>query len=152
MKELRGGLEGAGMRIGVVVSRFNAEITDRLREGALAAMTGAGVKDVTTVSVPGAFEIPAAARRLALSGRVDAVVCLGAVIRGETEHFTFVAGAAAQGILQASLEAGIPMTFGVLTTEDVEQAMDRSGGEWGNKGEEAALDAIEMVDLYRQIG
>jgi 6,7-dimethyl-8-ribityllumazine synthase len=150
---IRGEHNGGGLRIGVVASRFNEEITARLLEGALKALEIAGVDgpSVLVVSVPGAFEIPGAAQRLASSRRVDAVVCLGAVVRGETEHFTFVAAAAQEGILRASLDTGVPMTFGVLTTETVEQALERAGGEAGNKGYEAALDAVEMATLYREL-
>jgi 6,7-dimethyl-8-ribityllumazine synthase len=150
---IRGEHNGGGLRIGVVASRFNEEITARLLEGALKALEIAGVDgpSVRVVSVPGAFEIPGAAQRLASSRRVDAVVCLGAVVRGETEHFTFVAAAAQEGILRASLDTGVPMTFGVLTTETVEQALERAGGEAGNKGYEAALDAVEMATLYREL-
>lgn len=148
---LRGGHEGTGLRIAVVVSRFNDAITDALLKGAVEALAGAGVPDesVTVISVPGAFEIPGTARQLAVSGRVDAVVCLGAVIRGDTEHFTFVAAAAQEGILRVTLDTGIPVTFGVLTTGDLSQAEERAGGLAGNKGYEAALDAVEMANLYR---
>lgn len=135
----------------MVVSRFNDAVTDALLQGAAEALAGAGVSDdaVTVVSVPGAFEIPGTARQLAVSGRVDAVVCLGAVIRGDTEHFTFVAAAAQEGILRVILDTGIPVTFGVLTTDDLSQAEERAGGPAGNKGYEAALDAVEMANLYR---
>lgn len=154
MKNLRGSHRGRGLRVGIVISRFNEEITKRLLDGALEALEEAGVgrRSVTLVSVPGAFEIPGAAQRLAASGRVDAVVCVGAVIRGETEHFTFVAAAAQEGILRVALDTGIPVTFGVLTTETVDQAIERSGGAYGNKGHEAALDAVEMANLYREVG
>lgn len=153
MKTKRGTHRGRGLRIGLVVSRFHEEVTDRLREGALRALHEAKVSRaaVTVVSVPGAFEIPGAAQRLASSGKVDAVVCLGAVIRGETEHFTYVSAAAQQGILRAGLDSGMPVTFGVLTTDTVEQALERSGGARGNKGYEAALDAVETANLYREL-
>ena len=153
MKPLRGTLRGKGLRVGVVVSRFNEEITKRLEAGALQALDEFGVskRSVTLVSVPGAFEIPGAAARLAASGKVDAVVCLGAVIRGETDHYTYVAEAAQQGILRVGLDSGLPVTFGVLTTETVDQAWERSGGDHGNKGYEAASDAIEMANLYRDL-
>lgn len=153
MTIFRGTQEGAGLRIGVVVSRFNESVTGALLKGALEALSQAGVADddALVVSVPGAFEIAGAARQLAVSGRVDGIVCLGAVIRGDTEHFTFVAAAAQEGILRVNLDTGVPLTFGVLTTEDFEQAEDRAGGEGGNKGFEAAQDAIEMATLYRAL-
>lgn len=150
----RARLDGKRLRVGVVVSRFHEEVTKRLLEGAMQALAEAKVRkrDMLVVSVPGAFELAGAAKRLALSGRMDAIVCLGAVVRGETEHFTYVASAAQQGILEVGLESGIPVTFGVLTTETVDQAIERSGGVEGNKGYEAALDAIEMANLYKEIG
>lgn len=140
------------LRIGIVVSRFNEPITNRLLNGARSALAEAGVltENVKVVEVPGAFEIPGAARQLI--SHVDAVVTLGAVIRGETEHFVFVASAVQQGVLRVALDSGKPVTFGVLTTEDFDQAMQRSGGEWGNKGEDVARDAIEMANLYRDLG
>lgn len=153
MKFLTGSRSGRGLRVGVVVSRFNQEVTDRLLDGALDALEEAKVPRRRTVvlGVPGALELPGAAYRLAASGKVDAVVCLGAVIRGETPHFEYVSAGAQQGILKAGLSSGIPVTFGVLTCDTVEQAMQRSGGKWGNKGSEAALDAVEMANLYREI-
>lgn len=154
MKMLRGSLKGKGLRVGIVASRFNEEITKRLIEGALQALAecGVGKRAVNLVSVPGAFEIPGAALRMAASGRVDALVCLGSVIKGETDHFHFVAAAAQEGILRASMKTGVPVTFGVLTTDTVDQALQRSGGEWGNKGYEAAAGAVEMANLYRDLG
>jgi 6,7-dimethyl-8-ribityllumazine synthase len=156
VRTLQGDHDGSNLRIGVVVSRFNESVTGALCRGALEALEEAKVPSdsVTVVSVPGAFEIAGAARQLATSGRVDAVVCLGAVIRGETDHFTFVAAAAQEGILRVMLDLGVPVTFGVLTTDDFEQAKARAGagGEAGNKGYEAALDAVEMANLYRLIG
>lgn len=153
MRVLRGAYRGRGLKIGVVSSRFNEEVTKRLLEGALQALGEVKVatRGITVVSVPGAFELPWAARRLAESGAVDAVVCLGAVIRGETEHFTYVASAAQEGILRVTLDTGVPVTFGVLTTATVEQALDRAGGEMGNKGYDAALDAVEMANLRRDL-
>jgi len=153
LKELRGGHEGRGLRIGIIVSRFNERITNGLLEGALKALKESGVadEDLVVVSVPGAFEIPGAAHKLASAGGVDAIVCLGAVIRGETEHFTYISKAAQEGIVNASLATGVPMTFGVLTTNDFDQALDRIGGAHGHKGQEAALDAIEMANLFRLI-
>ncbi|HEU5004370.1 MAG TPA: 6,7-dimethyl-8-ribityllumazine synthase [Actinomycetota bacterium] len=153
MRVLRGTHDGAGLRVGVVVSRFNEAVTEALKSGALAALAEAGVADddVTVVSVPGAFELPGVARALASSGRVDGIVCLGAVVRGDTEHFTFVAAAAQEGILRAQLDTGVPVTFGVLTTETMAQATERAGGQGGNKGYEAALDAVEMATLHRKL-
>jgi len=153
VRNLQGDHEGAALRIGVVVSRFNESVTGALLKGALEGLEEAKVPSeaVTVVSVPGAFELAGTAGRLASSGTVDAVVCLGAVIRGQTEHFTFVAADAQEGILRVSLDTGIPITFGVLTTDDFEQAEARAGGQAGNKGYEAALDAVEMANLYRSL-
>jgi 6,7-dimethyl-8-ribityllumazine synthase len=145
----RGGSSGEGLRIGIVASRFNSDVTDLLLKGAVEALLEAGVADdrIVAVSVPGAFEIPGTAQ--ALASHVDAVVCLGAVIRGETEHFTYVASGVQQGVVRVSLDTGVPIIFGVLTTDNVEQALDRAGGEIGNKGAEAAMDAVEMANLYK---
>ena len=151
MRELEGGHDGRALSVGVVVSRFNEAITDALLKGALEALDEARVGNVTLVRVPGAFEIPGVAGKMASSGRVDVVVCLGAVIRGQTDHFTFVAAAAQEGILRVSLDTGVPIIFGVLTTDDMEQAEHRAGGEAGNKGYESALDAVEMANLYRRL-
>jgi len=136
--------------MGIVVSRFNRQITDRLLLGALAGFKECGVsaKAIKTVEVPGAFEIPGVARLLCLSGRFHAVVCLGAVIRGETEHFTYISKAAQEGVLSCSVESGLPVVFGVLTTEDWAQALERSGGDGGNKGYDCALDAVELANTY----
>jgi 6,7-dimethyl-8-ribityllumazine synthase len=149
---LEGGRDGAGLKIGIVVSRFNHPIGQRLLDGALTALTGHGVAaaDITVARVPGAFELPFLARRLA--DRHDAVICLGAVIRGETPHFEFVAREAARGIARLASERGIPVLFGVLTVETTEQARDRSGGRLGNRGADAALAAIEMASLLRLLG
>jgi 6,7-dimethyl-8-ribityllumazine synthase len=148
---LEGSLDGQGLAIAIVAARFNGQVCDRLLEGALDALARQGTSPdrVTVVRVPGAFEIPFAARRLALSRRYDAIVGLGAVIRGETPHFDYVAGEAARGIATAAVETGVPVLFGVLTTESVEQAMERSGGKRGNRGADAALAAIEMARLAR---
>ena len=141
------------MRFGIVVSRFNDAVSTPLLEGAVEALElhGASSDDLTIAWVPGAFEIPIAAREIAEHGRVDAVVCLGAVIRGETAHFDYVAGEAARGIASVHATTGVPATFGVLTVDTVEQAMDRAGGRYGNKGAEAALAAVEMVSLLREL-
>jgi 6,7-dimethyl-8-ribityllumazine synthase len=150
---LTGEVDGTGMRVAIVCGRFNDLITNRLLDGALGALGVHGVveDDVAVAWVPGAFEIPVAAKAFALTGRYDAVIALGAVIRGDTAHFEYVAGPCAEGIQQAALETGLPIVFGVLTTENLEQAMVRSEPEGDNKGEEAARTAIEMVDLLRRI-
>jgi 6,7-dimethyl-8-ribityllumazine synthase len=146
-------VDGAGMRIAVVVARFNEPITSALLEGARRALTAANVADddVTVAWVPGAFELPLVAKSLATSGRCDAVVCLGAVIRGDTPHFDYVAGEAARGLQEAALATGVPIVFGVLTTDTRQQALDRVGGCEGHKGEEAAHTALEMVELLRRL-
>jgi 6,7-dimethyl-8-ribityllumazine synthase len=148
-----GRLDGAGMRIALVCGRFNDLITDRLLAGATDALLRHGVDEgsITVVWAPGAFELPVVAKQLAASGECDAVVCLGAVIRGATGHYDQVANNAAAGIARASLETGVPIVFGVLTTETIEQAVERAGTKAGNKGVEAAMTAIEMVDLLRQL-
>ena len=145
-----GNFDGRNLRVAIVAGRFNETIVKQLVEGALDCLHRHSVKDsdVSVVWVPGAFEIPSTAKRLALSGEVDAIVCLGAVIRGETAHFDYVAGHASNGIGAVALETGLPITNGVLTTEDAAQAMDRAGGKMGNKGFEAALAALEMSNLF----
>jgi 6,7-dimethyl-8-ribityllumazine synthase len=145
---------GAGVRVAIIATRFNGSVVDLLVEGARDCLLQHGVaeSDLTLVWVPGAFELPLAAQRVAGGGRVDAVVCLGAVIRGETAHFEFIAGEAARGIQDVALRTGVPVSFGVLTTESVEQAMDRAGGLEGNKGYESALAALEMVGVLRSLG
>jgi 6,7-dimethyl-8-ribityllumazine synthase len=150
---IEGTLDGAGLRIAVLLSRFNEPVGDRLLEGALRTLEHRGVRpgDILVVKVPGAFELPAVAKRLAGSGRHDAVVCLGAVVRGETPHFEYVAGEASRGIARTSYETGVPVLFGVLTADTVEQALERAGGRHGNKGAEAALGAIEMARLVRAL-
>lgn len=145
-------LDAAGMCLAVVAGRFNEHITSRLVDGASKTLAARGVTDTVRVYwVPGAFEIPLVAKRLAASGTVDAIICLGAVVRGETAHFEYVAGPCASGVAAAALDTGIPIVFGVLTTDDEEQALDRAGGREGNKGSEAALTAIEMVHLLRSL-
>jgi len=148
-----GNLDGKGLRIGLVVSRFNDFIGERLLAGALDCLGRHGVleKDITIARVPGAFEIPVAARRLALSGKHDAVVCVGCVIRGETSHYEQVCAEVARGVAAVALEAGLPVTFGVLTTENLHQAIERAGAKGGNKGWDAALAAIEMVSLFKSL-
>jgi 6,7-dimethyl-8-ribityllumazine synthase len=149
--ETEGNLDATGMRFAVAVARFNRDITEALLEGAETALRKHDADDVTVAWVPGAFELPLVAKRLAVSGEVDAVICLGAVIRGETAHFEYVAGEAASGITRAALDTGVPVIFGVLTVDTREQAFDRIGGKEGHKGEEAALTAIEMVSLLRAL-
>jgi 6,7-dimethyl-8-ribityllumazine synthase len=148
-----GALDATGMRFGIVVSRFNDIVSTPLLEGAVEALElhGASAADIVVAWVPGAFETPIAAREIAEHGGVDAVVCLGAVIRGETAHFDYVAGEAARGIAAVHATTGVPATFGVLTVDSLEQAMDRAGGKHGNKGAEAAITAIEMVSLLREL-
>jgi 6,7-dimethyl-8-ribityllumazine synthase len=148
-----GNLNAAGVKVALVVSRFNAATSERLLEGALDCLHRHGAKDqdLQVVRVPGAFEIPLIARKLAQSGKHDAVVCLGALVRGETPHFDLIAGQVARGIASASMESGVPITFGVLTAESPDQAGDRAGGKMGNRGADAALAAIEMVDLIRHL-
>ena len=143
----------SGLKIGIVVSRFNDFITSNLLSGALEALGqhGADEKDIEVVRVPGAFEIPMAAKKLCDAKKYDAVVCLGAVIRGATPHFDYVAGEAARGVATIAREAGIPVVLGVLTTDNVEQAVERAGGKSGNKGVDAALAAVEMATLYRKL-
>ena len=151
---IEGNLSAAGRSFGIVASRFNDFIVRRLLDGALDAIGrhGGDLASVDVIWVPGSFEIPVAAKRLALSGRYDAVVCLGAVIRGATAHFDYVANGAASGISSVALEANLPVIFGVITTETIEQAVERAGTKLGNKGFEAAVTAIEMADLMPRIG
>ena len=150
---IEGEPNASGLKIGIVVSRFNDFITSHLLSGALEALGqhGADEGDIEVVHVPGAFEIPMAAKKLCDAKKYDAVVCLGAVIRGATPHFDYVAGEAARGVATIAREAGIPVVFGVLTTDNVEQAVERAGGKSGNKGVDAALAAVEMATLYRKL-
>lgn len=140
------------MKFAIVVSRFNDFITERLLEGAQAALTEAGFDGVEVLRVPGAFEIPMAAQRVAETGRVSAVICLGCLIRGATPHFEFIASACAQGITAASSTTGVPMSFGVLTTNSAEEALERAAPGPANKGREAAAAAIEMAQLFARLG
>lgn len=153
-RELQGELTAGGLRFAVVVSRFNSFVTERLLNGALDALqrAGAAEQDIDVVRVPGALEIPVAAKHLAATGRYDALVCLGAVIRGETPHFEYVSAEVSKGVAGAALASGVPMAFGVLTVENLEQAVDRAGLKSGNKGFEAAMTAVEMANLLRKIG
>ncbi len=150
---LRGELNAAGLRFGIVVSQFNSFITDRLLAGALDALerAGAGEKQIEIVRVPGSFEIPLAAKKLAATGRFDSLICIGCILRGETSHYDYVASETARGIQLAQLDSGVPMAFCVLTCDTLEQAINRAGLKSGNKGYESALGAIEMARLMRKI-
>ena len=152
-KVIEGGLNASGLRFAIVVGRFNSAITDRLLSGCLDALTrsGASAGDIEIVRVPGSWEIPLTIQTIAGQRRHDAVIALSAVIRGDTPHFDYVAGQAASGIAQTSLASGIPVAFGVLTTNTVEQAADRAGLKSGNKGYDAAMTAIEMANLLKQL-
>jgi 6,7-dimethyl-8-ribityllumazine synthase len=148
-----GQFNASGLKFGIVVSRFNAFITKALLDGALDALRrhGAEEENIEVFWVPGSFEIPSVARRLAQSGKYDALLCLGCIIRGATPHFDYVAAQCASGVAQVGYETGVPTIFGVLTTETIEQAIERAGTKAGNKGFEAAMAAIEMADLVRQL-
>jgi len=152
-RTIQGQLNSNGMRFAIVASRFNDFVTSRLLGGALDALerTGTAEADVTVVRVPGSFEIPLAAKRLVQTRNYDAVICLGTLIRGETPHFDYISSEVTKGIGSVSLESGIPVAFGVLTADSVEQAVDRAGLKSGNKGFEAALSAVEMVSLLKQL-
>ncbi|MDA8124021.1 MAG: 6,7-dimethyl-8-ribityllumazine synthase [Deltaproteobacteria bacterium] len=152
-KIIEGKLIAKGMKFGIVASRFNDFISGRLIEGAVDALTRAGAeeKDLQIVRVPGAFELPLAAKKMAKSGRYDAVVCLGAVIRGATPHFELISAEVSKGIAMVGLETEVPVAFGVLTTDTIEQAIERAGTKAGNKGWDAAMTAIEMVDLFKKL-
>ncbi|MDR7601915.1 MAG: 6,7-dimethyl-8-ribityllumazine synthase [Armatimonadota bacterium] len=144
-----GHLDGRGLRVGVVVSRFNEAITRVLLEGALDTLRRHGAEEVDVAWVPGAFEIPLVALRLAQSGRYHAVICLGTVIRGATPHFEYVAGQSAAGVAQAALSTGVPVIYGILTADTLEQALERAGTKGGNRGRDAALAALEMANLLK---
>jgi 6,7-dimethyl-8-ribityllumazine synthase len=150
IRTFEGSLDGRHLRIAVVASRFNERISKQLVDGALDCLRrhGVEVQDTSLTWVPGAFELPAVAARLAASGEVDAIVCVGAIVRGETSHFEYVARETARGIADAARTTGVPITFGVLTTEDADQAAQRAGGKSGNKGFDAAMAAIEMANLF----
>lgn len=153
VQEISGGASAQGARFAVLVARFNDFITDRLKDAAVATLLrhGAAATDVTVVSVPGAFELPLAAQHLARSGRYQAIVALGCVIRGATPHFDYVAGECAKGLSAVALGTGVPVSFGVLTVDSIEQAIERAGSKAGNKGADAALGAIEMVNLLARL-
>ena len=152
-RDVQGSLQGQGLRIGIVVARFNDFITSRLLDGAKAALRSHGVRDddVTVASVPGSLEVPLTAKKMAGSGKFDAMVCLGAVIRGETDHYEHVAGEAAKGVSAVALSTGVPTLFGILTADTVEQAINRAGGKQGNSGYNAAVGAIEMANLLKAL-
>jgi len=148
---IEGQLQAAGLRFAIVVSRFNSFITERLLAGALDALTrtGCNPETIDVIKVPGSWEIPLAAGELAKQRRYDAIICLSAIIRGETPHFDYVAGEAAKGVAHIAAETGVPVAFGVLTTNTLEQAIDRAGAKSGNKGFDAAMTAVEMANLLR---
>jgi len=152
-KVTEGKLNAKGLKFGIVVSRFNDFVCERLLAGALDVLlrNGAEEGDVEIFKVPGAFEIPQIARKMALARKYDAVICLGAVIRGDTPHFDYIAAEVSKGIAMVGLESEIPVTFGVLTTDNLEQAIERAGAKAGNKGWDAALSAIEMANLYKEM-
>ena len=152
-KLFEGRISAEGLRFGVIVSRFNDFISSKLVEGALDALKRHGAKDemISLIKVPGSFEIPVAARKTADSGQFDAIICLGAVIRGATPHFDYVAAEVSKGIAAVALESGSPVTFGVLTTDSLEQAIERAGSKSGNKGWDAAMAAMEMANLFKEL-
>jgi 6,7-dimethyl-8-ribityllumazine synthase len=149
----QGRLNAEGFRFALIASRWNDFLTARLTEGALDALErlGAGEKAVELFKVPGSFEIPLLARKLAASGKFDAIVCLGTIIRGQTPHFEYIAGEVTKGIAQAGMETGVPVVYGIVTADTLEQAIDRAGVKAGNKGFEAAMSAVELVNLYKEV-
>jgi 6,7-dimethyl-8-ribityllumazine synthase len=153
LKTYEGQLTGTGLRVGIVVSRFNHFITERLLEGALDALKRHGVadQDITVYRVPGSFEIPLVAKKVAETRKVNGVLCLGALIRGSTPHFDFIAAEVTKGIAAISLDLGLPMTYGVLTCDTIEQAIERAGTKAGNKGWEAALSLLEVINLFQTV-
>jgi 6,7-dimethyl-8-ribityllumazine synthase len=153
VKTIEGGFDGDGRKFAIAAGRFNSYIVDSLVGGAIDTLTRHGVarKDITVVRVPGCFELPLAAKRLAAGGKFDAVIALGAVIRGATPHFDYVAGQCAAGLAQVTLETGVPVAFGVLTTNTIEQAIERAGTKAGNKGADAAMTVLEMVSLLGKL-
>jgi 6,7-dimethyl-8-ribityllumazine synthase len=152
-RSIEGELRADGLRFAIIVSRFNSFITERLLAGALDALTrsGANPESIDIIRIPGAWEFPLTVRAAIARNRYDSIICVGAVIRGDTPHFDYVAGQAATGIAQASLESGVPVAFGVLTTNTVEQAIDRAGAKAGNKGFDAAMTAMEMANLLKKL-
>jgi len=154
MNIVEGKLSAEGLKFGIVVGRFNSFITERLLEGAIDCILrhGGSKENIEIVKVPGSFEIPLTAKKLAKSGKYDAVICLGAVIRGSTPHFDYVANEVTKGIAQVSLETEVPIGYGILTTDTIEQAVERAGTKMGNKGFDAAMVAIEMANVLKSIG
>lgn len=154
VKSLEGGLVAKGLKFGIVLSRFNNFISERLLEGALDALRRSGAEEdaCSVARVPGAFEIPLVAKKMAKSGRYDAIICLGCVIRGATPHFAYIAAEVTKGIASLSMESEVPVSFGVLITDSIEQAIERAGTKVGNKGFDAAMSAIEMANLMKEIG
>jgi 6,7-dimethyl-8-ribityllumazine synthase len=150
---IEGKLDATGLSFGIIVGRFNSFIGERLLDGALDALVrhGADAATIAVVRVPGAYEIPLAAQKMAATGRYDAIICLGAVIRGATPHFDYVAAEVSKGIAQVSLASGVPVSFGVLTTDTIEQAVERAGTKAGNKGFDAAVTAIETVNVLKEL-
>ncbi|MBI3928078.1 MAG: 6,7-dimethyl-8-ribityllumazine synthase [Armatimonadetes bacterium] len=153
MKTFEGNLIAAGMSFGLVVSRWNSFITERMLEGAVDALVrhGASPEGIGVARVPGSWEIPLGARKMVDTGKYDAVICVGCLIRGATPHFDYLAGEVTKGIAHIAMQSGVPLTYGVITVENLEQAVERAGTKAGNKGAEAALAAIEMANLYRQL-
>jgi len=153
MKVIEGELQAEGLKFGIIVSRFNDFITSKLLDGALDALRrhGAGEKDIEVVRVPGSFEIPMVARKLAAKGTYHALICLGTVIRGATPHFEYVSAEVSKGIASASMETGIPIAFGIITSDTIEQAVERAGTKSGNKGWDAAITAIEMAQVMKKL-
>jgi 6,7-dimethyl-8-ribityllumazine synthase len=153
MKIIEGELQAKGLKFGVVISRFNDFITSKLLDGAKDALLRHGAKeeDIDVIKVPGSFEIPMVAKRLALKGTYNAIICLGTVIRGATPHFEYIAAEVSKGIASASMETGIPIAFGIITSDTIEQAVERAGTKSGNKGWDAAITAIEMAQLLKKI-
>lgn len=152
MKKIEGNVIGENIKVGIVASRFNEFIVNRLVGGAQDALVRHGVSDndISIAYVPGAFEIPLTAKKMAQTGKYDAIICLGAVIKGATSHYDYVCAEVSKGIASVSLESGVPVMFGILTTDNIEQAIERAGTKAGNKGYDAACSAIEMVNLYRE--
>ncbi len=150
---IEGDLQGKGRKIGIIVARFNSFISEKLLEGAMDSLVRSGVAedDIDVARVPGAFEIPLVAQKMAKGGRYDAVICIGVVIRGATPHFDYVAGEVAKGTAQVMLDTGVPVLFGVLTTESIEQAIERAGTKAGNKGSDVAVAALEMINLVEKL-
>jgi 6,7-dimethyl-8-ribityllumazine synthase len=153
MKVIQGELQAKGLKFAIVVSRFNDFITGKLLDGAVDALIRHGAKeeDIDVVKVPGAFEIPLTAKKVAAKGAYNAIICLGTVIRGATPHFDYVAAEVSKGVASASMETGVPIAFGVLTTDSIEQAVERAGTKSGNKGFDAAMTAIEMAQIFKKL-